>query len=218
MMATKAGYDPVDASGIKWLYPKTAARVKELLPYYHNDLKFLGDPAVSSRIMAGIIKCVALGETKIQQQFGGYNPDSNEFGMVPLRPCHVDKTSTRWRWTSGGTSSVNWSAEDNFVASFNLASDEIILVYGLYNLEPTPNMTEIWVQPGSEKNPIITLEPMRVKKEPYFIFPKPWIIEPRSQLTIKAACKGISTVEEAGLLGYMFAPKSKLIQTERVVS
>lgn len=216
-MATR-GYDPVESAGVKFKYPKTQQRLAEMLPYYYNDLKFIGDPAVGSRVMAGIIKCVALGEEKFQQQFGGYNPDSNEFGMVPLRPVHVDKTTTRWRWTSGATASVYWSAEDSFIATFNAGSHEIFLIYGYFNLEPTPNITELWFQPGSEKSPIITTEPMRAKKEPYFIFPKPFIIEPNSQLTVKAACKGTSTAEEAGLFGYFFAPKSTLILAERVVS
>jgi len=212
------GYDPVDVSGEKWSYPQTPRNLRAVLPWFYNQMSFIGEPAVQARIMAGIFKCVKLGEDKFQQGFGGYNPESNEFGLVPLRPQHVDINNSRWRWTSGATSTINWSAADNFVASFNAGSDELFLIFGYYNLEPTPNLNELFIQPGSEKYPIITVEPLRCRKECYFLLPMPFIVEPRSQLTIQAACKSISIAEEAGILGYFFAPKSKLIYKTRIVS
>jgi len=213
-------WDPVNTSGFKWRYASTPKNVSELLPYFYNDLKSYGDPSVAGRIIAGILKCVAIGEEKFQQAFGGWTPESNEFGMAPLRPVHVDINNNRWRWADGTSASVNWSAEDSFISSFSLGSDELMLIYGYFNLEPVPNTLELFFQPGSEKLPIWTIEPMRVKKEPYFIFPKPIIIEPRSQFYVAASTKSLTTsvTEEAGLLGYIFAPKSKLIAKERVVS
>jgi hypothetical protein len=217
-MASKNVWDPINTGGINWLYKESPIQLQQLLPYFYNDLKFVGDPAVASRIISGVLKAVAIGETKFQQAFGGWTPDSNQFGIVPLRPVHVDKTNNRWRWTSGATSTINWSAEDTFIASFNLANDELMLIYGYFNLEPTPNTLELFFQPGSNKLPIWTIEPMRMKAEPYFILPVPIIIEPRSQFTIAASVKAVSIGEEAGLMGYMFAPTSKLITKKRVVS
>lgn len=217
-MASKNVWDPINTGGINWKYKDTPAQLQQLLPYFYNDLKFVGDPAVASRIISGVIKAVAIAEDKFQQQFGGWTPESNEFGIVPLRPQHVDKLNGRWRWTSGASTSIDWSAEDSFIASFSLANDELMLIYGYFNLEPTPNTLELFFQPGSNKLPIWTIEPMRMKAEPYFILPKPIIIEPRSQLTIVASVKAVSTSEEAGLMGYLFAPTSKLITKRRVVS
>ena len=213
-------WDPIRVTDIKFKYNQTAKNLSEAVPWYYNDLKYLGDPTILSRVVSGMVKCVIMGEDKFQQAFGGDRPESNEFGYVPLRPVHVDATNNRWRWVSGTTSSINWSAEDTFIATLNLAPDEMMLIYGYFNLEPVPNTLELYFQPGSQKLPIITIEPMRVKGEPYFIFPKPMIIEPSSQFSVSASVKSgtTATAEEAGLLGYMFAKNSKLLVKKRVVS
>jgi hypothetical protein len=214
-------WDPVrGVEQLDWRYKKSGQSLKVLLPYFYNQMRDYGDASVAGRIISGVIQCVALGEEKFQQAFGGWMPESNEFGLCPLRPAHVDKVNGRWRWTSGTTSSINWSAEDGFISSFSLASDELILVYGYFNLEPVPNTLELFIQPGSEKLPIWSIEQMRVMEESYFILPKPIIIEPRSQFAVLASVKSgtTATAEEAGLMGYMFAPKSKLITKKRVVS
>lgn len=220
-MFTKSVWDPIDTSGIKFIFPGVSdVNLRELLPYYYNDLKFIGDSAVANRIIAGVIKCVVMGENKFQQAFGGWTPESNQFGLNPLRPSHVQKSSTRWRWVSGTTSSVYWSAEDTFIASFNLTSQQMMMIFGYFNLEAVPNTTELFIQPGAMKIPILTIEPMRFKQEPYFIFPEPIIVEPRSQFAVKAACKSgtVATAEEAGLLGYMFSTNAALISEKRVTT
>lgn len=50
---------------------------------------------------------------------------------------------------------------------------------------------------------------MRVKKEPYFILPKPIIVEPRSQFAIMASTKSLTSAvtEEAGLDGLSLRPE-----------
>ena len=213
-------WDPINVGQYAWRYPRSGNSLKSLLPYFYNQLKDYGDPSVAGRIISGVIQCVALGEEKFDQAFGGWMPESNEFGLCPLRPAHVDYVSARWKWTSGTTSSINWSAEDGFITSFSLASDELILIYGYFNLEPVPNILELFFQPGSEKLPIWSVEPMRIMEDAYLILPKPMIIEPRSQFAVLVSVKSGTTAtgEEAGLLGYMFAPKSKLIAKKRVVS
>jgi len=221
MMASQRVWDPIPTDNLQFKFPAISKKnLAESVPYFYNDLKQYGDPAVLGRIVSGIIKCVLMGEDKFQQAFGGWDPESNQFGINPLRPVHVDKVNNRWRWVSGTTSTINWSAEDTFIPTFNLATNEMILIFGYYNLEPVPDTLELFIQPGSDKMPIITIEPMRLKQETYFIFPKPIIVEPSSQLAIGASCKSGTTAvaEEAGLLGYMFAPKSKLLTKKRVVS
>lgn len=61
-------------------------------------------------------------------RFGGWTLESNEFGMVPLRPVHVDINNNRWRWTGWNLGVRELSAEDTFIDSFSLGSDELILI------------------------------------------------------------------------------------------
>jgi hypothetical protein len=120
-------------------------------------------------------------------------------------------TGSRWIWTSGASTSVQWSNADAFITSFNLDDNEIMLIYGYFNLSPVPNTIEIQIRPGNVTLPVMQLQPMRMKDEQYIFFPTPVLIEPRSPFAVDAACINISTAEEAGLLGYYFAPCSTLI-------
>jgi len=188
--------------------------LNKLYPMFYNDLKFVGNPKLEALIVEAIKDAVDLGEAKFQQDFGGWYPPSNKFGINPLRPGHLNKSTNRWNWTSGATSSVHWSASDSFVSEFSLDDNEILLIYGYFNLAPVPNTIEIQLMPGNVKLPVFQLEPMRMKTEPYIIFPQPLLVEPRSPFQVVASCKSTSTSEEAGLLGYFIAPCSTLITRE----
>ncbi|MFA5401470.1 MAG: hypothetical protein WC359_13555 [Dehalococcoidia bacterium] len=209
-------YDPINLDQVKFAYNGSRDTLKEMLPYFYNDLEnIIPNVNVSARVVAGIVKCVLLGEQKFTQKFGGWQPLSNEFGIAPLRPCHVHLPDNRWRWTSGASTSLFWSASDNFVGPFTVSNHAIIMIYGYFNLEPIPNTLELYFQPGSDKLPIWSVVPMRLSKQRYICLPKPIIIEPNSAINIKASCAVVSTVEEMGLLGFYFAGKSRLI-TEQI--
>lgn len=218
-----ATYDPIPTGGYSWRYPGTQEAVQQLLPFFFNDLHTI-EPNVTmtNRIVAGIMKCVSLGEQKFAQQFGGWNPKSNEFGIQVLRPTHlynstttdIGGTTTRWRFTSAATGTIFWTSEDSYLASFTVSDKAILMIWGYFNLSPVPNITELFIQPGSNKLPIMNLYPLRLRKEKYFCFPQPLIIEPNSQITITCASESSSVIEETGLLGYYFAPMSRLISKE----
>jgi len=195
-------------------YPEvTTPNLTNMMPWFFNNLDWIGNEAITEKVVAGIVDCIHLGEEKFDQPFGGFVPKSSHFGIAPLRPRLIGFPDNRWIWTSGSSSSSAWSAEDKFVTSHGLLQDELVMLYGYYNLEPVPNTLEIWIQPGAAKMSIWNIEAMRASGKPYFIFPEPVIIEPRSQITILASCRALvtATVEEAGLLGYQFTPNAKLI-------
>lgn len=195
---------------------QSAINVGGMMPFFYNHLEFIGNQAIIEKIVKGIVAAVKLGEDKFDQAFGGWMPNSNQFGIVPLRPQSIGYSDSRWQWTDSASASVDWSADDSFVASHQLESDELILVYGYFNLEPVPNTTELFIQPGANKLPIWNIEAQRASGVPYFIFPEPIIIEPRSTFLVQAATRSLTTqtVEEAGLLGFHFAPTARLITKE----
>jgi hypothetical protein len=190
--------------------------LKSMMPWFFANLDFIGNAAITEKVVTGIVDAVHLGEEKFDQPFGGYNPQSAQFGCVPLRPVLIGFADNRWIWTDGTSASSRWSAEDSFVAAHALIDDEIVLIYGYFNLEPVPNTLELWIQAGSDKSPIINIEAMRALGRPYYLYSDPIIIEPRSTLTILASTRSLTTatVEEAGLLAFQFCPKAKLITKE----
>jgi hypothetical protein len=188
--------------------------LRALYPQFYTDLKYIGNPRLEQKIVKAINDAVAIGEEKFKQVFGGWFPDSAEFGINPLRPGHINKSSNRWTWTSGATSSIHWSASDTFVSSFSLDDNEIMMVYGYFNMSPVQNIIEIQMKPGNVTLPVLQVQPMRMKEEQYLIFPEPVLVNPRSPFAVDASCISTSTVEEAGLLGYFFAPCSTLITKE----
>ncbi len=193
---------------------RSNASLGRLYPHFYNDLKFIGNPRLEQKLVSAIGEAVALGEQKFNQDFGGWYPESNEFGINPLRPSQLNALTgaspNRWIWTSVNATSVTWSAADSFIDAFNLDDNEILLVYGYFNLSPVQNTLEIQIKPGNVTLPVFQLQPMRMKNEQYIIFPQPIMVAPRSPFAIDAACIAVAT-EEAGLLGYFFAPCSTLI-------
>jgi len=180
-------YDPISTSGLAFKYGGTSKALSEMLPFFFNDLSdVIPNVNVANRIVAAIMKAVRLGEDKFQQEFGGWMPASNQFGIVPLRPCHLGFPDNRWIWTDAATSSVFWSGEESLVNVSSLDSKAIILLYGYFNLEPVPNTLELFIQPGSTKFPIWSVVPLRLSKQRYFVLPTPIIIEPLSAIIVKA--------------------------------
>lgn len=196
-------------------YPSSGDALVKMLPLFFSNLDGIGNAMEIEKIAGSIVDAVRDGETKFNQAFGGWMPNSNEFGIAPLRPKLMGFPDSRWIWTDSASATLYWSAEESFIST-TLDTDELVLVFGLFNYEPTPNTLEIFIQPGANKLPIWNLEAMRAFGKPYMLFPDPIIIEPRSVLTIKASARSGTTqaVEEMGLLGYQFCPLAKLI-TER---
>lgn len=190
----------------------SATNLKKMVPFFLNELDWVGNPTVIEKIVKAIADAVSKGERWFNQSFGGWLPGSNQFGIQPLRPLHLGKVDNRWIWTSGTSASIHWSAADAFITAHTMDTDEMILIYGYFNLEPVPNTLELFIQPGANKWPIWNLETMRISGKKYTIFPDPFIIEPRSALAIDASVRSLTTAtkEEAGLLGYMFAPNARL--------
>jgi len=196
--------------------PHTQEKLMKMVPFWLNDLDWIGNPTMVERIVAGIISAVRQGEEWFNQGFGGWVPNSDEFGIQTLRPLHLGKVDNRWIWTSGTSGSIHWSAEDAFITSHTMDTDELILIYGYFNLEPVPNTLELYIQPGASKMPLCNIETMRIAGKKYTLFPDPFIIPPRSSLAIGASVRSLTTAtkEEAGLLGYMFAPNARLLRKQ----
>lgn len=197
-------------------YAASGEALKKMLPFFFNDLDWIGNISVVEKVVSGIVDAVHKAEEKFDQSFGGWLPASNQFGIAPLRPTLIGKPDARWIWTDSTSATIFWSAEDSFIASHALLTDELILIYGYFNLEPVPNTLELFIQPGSEKFPIWNVEQMRVGGKNYIIFPEPIIVEPRSSFAVLASTRSltVAVTEEAGLLGYQFCPKAKLITKE----
>lgn len=194
--------------------PRSSDSLGKLIPQFYTDLKFIGNPRLEQKILAAITEAVGMGEEKFKQEFGGWYPGSAEFGINPLRPAHINRVGTgsnKWIWTSGASVSAGWSNSDAFVAAFSLDDNEILMVYGYFNLSPVQNIIEIQMKPGNVTLPVLQMQPMRMKTEQYLILPQPVLVNPRSPFQVDASCVTVSTVEEAGLLGYFFAPCSTLI-------
>ncbi len=194
--------------------PESMEVLNSMYPMFYNDLKFVGNPKLESLILTAIRDAVEIGELKFQQKFGGWYPRSDRFGINPLRPKHLGyltSTTSQWVWTSGASASKKWAASDNFVTRFSLDDTQMMLIYGYFNLSPVPNTIELQFSAGNVTLPVFNVEPMRMKADPYIIFPQPILVEPMSPFAVAAACKSTSTTEEAGLLGYYFAPCATLI-------
>jgi hypothetical protein len=216
MLPWKWNMGSLNIAGAGFKNPRSAENLMRMMPFFYNHLDFIGNQAIIEKVAAGIVSSVKKAEEKFDQTFGGWLPASNEFGIVPLRPQIVGKADPRWIWTDSASATLDWSADDNFIATHQLEDDELVYIYGYFNLEPVPNTLELFIQPGANKLPIWNLEAHRASGKSWFIFPEPIIIEPRSTLTILAATRSLTAqvTEEAGLLGYFFAPLAKLITKE----
>lgn len=193
----------------------------QILPwFYHNDLLFLKNLPVRMRVLGSICETVVLAEQQLKKEFGGFIPESYQFGMRPLRMLDLNFMNAattgpaQWKWTDVSKSSINWSSTDTMVNSFNLADTELMLIYGYFNFEAYPNTLEIAIEPGSVKFPIWQMEPMQIKTDPYLIFPESFILETNSQFQVGASTRSGTTAvtERAGFLGYFFAPQSILLK------
>lgn len=201
--------------------PGTKENIENLLPWFFNQLKFIRQPDVEDKVVKGLIRAIKNAEEQFKMAFGGWVPDSNEFGLVPIRPVNCDRgtglsltsSDNRWIWTDGTSGSKAWSAADTFIVC-TMAENEMMYVYGYFNLEPIPNTIELYIEAGNQKLPILNVDPLQAFDESYFILPNPIIVGPYANLTIYACTRSGTSVtvqEKAGLLGYFLAPNSVLI-------
>jgi hypothetical protein len=199
--------------------PRSREAYAAMMPEFFNTIKAVAkDSFVMQKIASGNMKCIALGEDKFQQDFGGYIPASNEFGVAPLRPQFLGKNDNLFEWTDGENDSSAWAAADTFLAQKVCDNDELLYIYGYFNHEPKPNTLEMQITVGDRTLPVWNLEQMRLMDQRFFIFPEPIIVEPMSQISIAVSTrsKGGQVTEEAGLLGNIYAPSAKL--TKRVLA
>lgn len=203
-----------DLSKHQFKYNTSLVNLKNTMPTYFNDMRFMSEtasPELYQKLARAIIRCVQIGEQKFDQAFGGWDPQSNQFGIGTLRPQHMDHPTTNrneWIWTSSGTTSDH--TFETWGVSVTLADDELIMIYGYFNLEANPNTMEYRPTLGTSTQPVQNIMPMRAKQDQYLILPEPWIVEPKSTIKIEVSCKVISTAEQNGWLGYMFAPAAVL--------
>ncbi len=175
---------------------------------------------VLQKLAESLVKLVYDAEKKLEMPFGGSNPQSSEFGVQPLRPQNMSSgtanqigytNESRWQWTSGGSATNKWAAEDTMV-NFTLDKDELMDVFGYFNNEAVPNTIELFIQPGATKLPIYNIEQMRaLGTKPRVILFEPIIVEASSAFIVKCATRTISLAEDAGFLGWFAAPTSKLL-------
>lgn len=199
--------------------PRSREAYTSMMPEFFNTIKAIAQNGlVVQKIAAGNIKCIALGEDKFQQAFGGYQPASNEFGVAPLRPQFLGKADNLFEWEDGEVDTSAWAAADVFQAQKVCKDDELLYLYGYFNHEPKPNTLEMQITVGDRNLPVWNLEQMRLMDQRFFVFPEPIIVEPMSQISIAVSTrsKGGKVKEEAGLLGNIYAPSAKL--TKRVIA
>ncbi len=149
--------------------------------------------------------------------FGGWMPGNGQFGITTLRPHHMNHldggsaTVNQWTWTSSG-SDTSASFSDDFVTEFELDDNEVMMLYGYFNKENSPNISEMQLVASGHNQPIWNLETMDLKPNPYILFPEPFVLEPRATFQVKVSCKATATatVEQAGFLGFFIAPTTTL--------
>lgn len=196
-------------------YPVSYKALKSVLPYLFQDLRFVEQPMVLKNIVAHIARCVKLGEENFTKPFGGWRPASDQFGMNPLRPNQVNYTTAgtnEWIWTSGAVASV-LNVFEAWIGPFNLPIDRLILSIGYFTLDAIPNTMQLQGLLGDKTLPVIDVQSLQMKQDPYSIQPDLWIILPRSGMRVNASARLINTTERMGLLGYCFGDDSEIIAT-----
>lgn len=194
-------------------YEKSFKSLKAILPYLFQDLKFVEQPLVLKNVITHIARCIKLGEENFSKAFGGWRPNSDEFGINPLRPRHVGFTTAgtnEWIWTSGAVAS-DPAPMENWIAAFAMPINRMILAIGYYNLEANPNTFAMQANLGDKRLPVMSIQTNQIKVENYCIMPDFWIILPRSQINVLVSCRNLNTTERMGLLGYVFADDADLI-------
>lgn len=149
-------------------------------------------------------------------KFEGEYPISG-IGISELRPYHVQNTSTNIPQSSDlnywQTSQLTGSTWTDWI-NVTLDKDIYVVVTGIFDLEATPNVTEIAAAANGMDLPVMNIEQMFGLDVATVWFPKPFVVKPDNNLTIKLYGKlgcPLTTSERIGLLGYAIAKKAKLI-------
>lgn len=149
-------------------------------------------------------------------KFEGEYPVSG-IGISELRPYHVENTTLNIPQTSNlnywQTSQLTGSTWSDWI-NVTLDKDLYIVVTGIFDLEATPNVTEVAPSANGLDLPVVNVEQSFGLQEARVWFPKPFVVKPDNVLRIQLygrTATPATTSERIGLMGYAIAKRSKLI-------
>lgn len=149
-------------------------------------------------------------------KFEGEYPTSG-IGISELRPFHVENTTSNIPQTSNlnywQTSVVGVSTWADWI-NVTLDKDLYVVITGIFDLESSPNVTEIAPSANGLDLPVVNIEQMFALDVARAWFEKPFVVKPDNNLTIQLYPKqgvAATTSERIGLMGYAIAKRAKLI-------
>jgi len=129
--------------------------------------------------------------------------DAKELVVRPLRPRDLGLTTDEW------TFSV--ATGENTVINTSLDDKTLVVIYGIYNLSTTPQVTELIFGTTAKTVEDVYIEDMYMYDNKEVILEEPVVFQPGSSPLIKAVAKGANTAEKLGFKGFVVEPSGRRI-------
>jgi len=159
---------------------------------------------------------IADAEKTWNMTYDGEYPTSG-FGLQELRPFNVENTTSNIPQTSNlnqwQTSQLTGSTWTDWINVTN-NEDQYLVVTGIFNLDTTVQVTEIFPGANGQDLPVMNIEQLYALDVARAFFTKPFVVKPKSNITIQIyGATGVSanTSTAMGLLGYCLAKRARLI-------
>jgi hypothetical protein len=151
-------------------------------------LKFFDetDPRVKARVNK--LRNAALTAAKRRWKdltYGAFDPSDGQYGWADLRFTHLRLTNVTYK---GGWFNLATTSLGNDLTWINgkiLNDDAFVLIYGIGNNAPSPQVTQIQFTIGAEENQWIDLSQLYGAQVAWCYFELGLVINPKTKLTVK---------------------------------
>lgn len=128
------------------------------------------------RVQEVVLDTIKAAKAKWAMSFAGYYPSGDEIGLGDIR-VHMLGGSDTWRQNYTAARWQDWIAVDK-----EISDDLYIVVWEWENLEGVPHSTDLYINAGGVKLPILDLTKLWNHPEARIPMPDPLVLTPETVL------------------------------------
>jgi len=147
---------------------------------------------------------IAKARKRFGTEFGGLDPQGDQFGVTTIRPEFLGVTGGEWKHTR--TTGTGWQD----LMNKSVKEDIIIVIVGFAWSNPDIQISQLKVTAAGKTLPILDVEEVKALDSPMVLLPQPLVVGDKQELIFRSY-NIVNTGNEYLIpIGYAFCTKDNL--------